>query len=266
MADDEAKLKDYDPYAEMVQQKAPELFCDCCGFYPLEPVHDILCVRAVTCRPSAVKAVRLRPKLRAKKPLRVGIYAGAFDPVHAGHVAFALQATELARLDQVIFMPERRPRAKPSVEHYAHRMAMIKSALALHPKLAVMEVVDRQFSVWRTLPMLQALFPQAQLSLLVGSDAVVAIPDWQYADRLLQVCELIVGLRADCCQEDVTRLIENWKVQPKTTIVTSYAPDVTSSKVRQAIRTRRHTNGLLSSVREYARSEWLYVSPGYGSL
>lgn len=28
-----------DPYEEMVKEKSPYLFCDACGFYPIEPVH-----------------------------------------------------------------------------------------------------------------------------------------------------------------------------------------------------------------------------------
>jgi hypothetical protein len=26
-------------YEELVKEKAPYLFCDACGFYPIEPVH-----------------------------------------------------------------------------------------------------------------------------------------------------------------------------------------------------------------------------------
>jgi hypothetical protein len=32
-------LTDFDPYRELVKERAPELFCDACGFYPIEPVH-----------------------------------------------------------------------------------------------------------------------------------------------------------------------------------------------------------------------------------
>ena len=48
---------------------------------------------------------------------RIGIYAGTFDPVHAGHVAFALQSLEAAKLDRVYFLPERRPRGKRQVKN-----------------------------------------------------------------------------------------------------------------------------------------------------
>lgn len=33
------QVEEFDPYQEMVQEKSPLLFCDYCGFYPIEPVH-----------------------------------------------------------------------------------------------------------------------------------------------------------------------------------------------------------------------------------
>jgi hypothetical protein len=32
-------IDDFDPYLELVKDKSEALFCDSCGFYPLEPVH-----------------------------------------------------------------------------------------------------------------------------------------------------------------------------------------------------------------------------------
>jgi len=212
--------------------------------------------------------VKLRYKKSLKRPLRIGIYAGAFDPVHAGHVAFALQAVQSSALDQVVFMPERRPRSKPSVEHYAHRVAMLKAALAPHPNLAVMEVVDRHFTVRRILPLLQVTFPDAQLVLLMGSDTIDSLPLWPYVNRLLSAAELVVGLRADHNSEAVEALIADWPLQKPSNLVVfnSYAPDVSSSRIRQALRTNQSAKGLLASVRRYSRQEWLYASPAYAAL
>jgi nicotinate-nucleotide adenylyltransferase len=193
---------------------------------------------------------------------RIGVYAGAFDPVHSGHITFAMQALSLANLDQIIFMPERRPRQKPGVEHYAHRIAMITRALQPHPALAVMEMVDKHYSVQRTLPRLKALFPGARLVLLMGSDAASNLPDWPHAERVLGSCGLVVGVRSEHQHSAVSEAISEWDHQPQgLTIIDSFAPDVSSSRIRQALRTDTPTDGLLASVRRYARSEWLYVSP-----
>jgi nicotinate-nucleotide adenylyltransferase len=198
------------------------------------------------------------------KGLRIGIYAGAFDPVHAGHVAFALQATYAAKLDQVVFLPERRPRNKPGVEHYAHRVAMLKTALAPHPDLAVMEVVERHFTVRRTLNTLQQAFRQADFIFLMGSDAVLTIPQWPHYDQFLKASELVVGVRSTHQRHEVERAVSDWVTAPRElTIFDSFAPHVSSSRIRQALRANQSTEGLLTSVHRYARREWLYVSPSY---
>src|SRR5262249_6224728 len=103
---------------------------------------------------------------------RIGIYAGTFDPVHSGHGAFALEAIEASRLDEIYFLPERQPRGKQQVEHFGHRTGMLERALKPHPRLKVMELVDANFSVRRTLPQLRRRFAGSELVFLFGSDIV----------------------------------------------------------------------------------------------
>jgi nicotinate-nucleotide adenylyltransferase len=199
----------------------------------------------------------------SKKP-RIGIYAGAFDPVHAGHIAFALQSMAAAGLDQVVFMPERRPRYKPGVEHYAHRVAMLKVALAPHPDLSVMEVVDKHFTVRRTLNVLRQVFGNAQFVFLMGSDTALTIPSWPNADQLLSSSELVVGVRSTHQHAQLEEAVSTWATAPESLILfDSFAPHVSSSRIRQAIRSNEYADGLLTSVHRYARQEWLYVSPAY---
>jgi nicotinate-nucleotide adenylyltransferase len=195
------------------------------------------------------------------KKLRVGIYAGTFDPIHAGHVAFALQAIERANLDEVVIMPERKPRFKDGPEHYGHRVAMIKRAIKPHPSLSVLETVDAHFSVKRTLPQLRSIFKNAQLIFLVGSDVAEFIPDWYGAELLLESSELVVGVREGQSPEMVQLAIEKWDISPqKLHVFASHASGVSSGAVRAALRAGSHTKGLLTSVNKYARHNWLYVS------
>lgn len=195
---------------------------------------------------------------------RIGVYAGVFDPVHAGHVAFALQAVQAAGLDEVVFIPERSPRAKPGVEHFAHRVAMLKAALAPHPKLSVLEVVERHFSVSRTFTNLQALFPNAQLVFLMGSDTALTLPAWRHADRIMETCEFVIGLRSLQQRAEVNKSVAGWNPHLSGIfLIDSFAPAVSSAKIRQALRRNRHEPGLLASVQRYAKREWLYVSPRY---
>src|SRR5687768_3694646 len=133
---------------------------------------------------------------RTHKQRRIGIFAGAFDPVHSGHIAFALQALKEAKLDVVVFLPERRPRDKPEVEHFAHRAAMIKRAIRPYRRLSVLELADRNLTVRKTLPQLEELFRGNELVFIVGADAALSIPAWAYAGRLLGGNGLFVGARS----------------------------------------------------------------------
>lgn len=192
---------------------------------------------------------------------RIGIYAGAFDPVHTGHIAFALEAIVQAGLDRVYFLPERRPRHKPGVEHFAHRVAMLKQASLPYKKFYVLESVDVQFSVKRTLPMLRQKFKHDQLVFLFGSDAVTDLPSWPYVDQLLNVSELVIAARQGKKADDLQVAMTDWPVQPlAATMLTSFAPNISSTDVREALQNRQPAAGLLQSVARYSNHNWLYVT------
>ncbi len=192
---------------------------------------------------------------------KIGIYAGTFDPVHAGHLSFALQAIAAGGLDAVYFMPERRPRGKAGVEHFGHRVAMLQKAVKPHRKLKVLELEDVSFTVATSLPRLQKRFPKTQLVFLVGSDVAQYVPEWPNSARLLQTSQLVVGVRAADSMQFVQESIARWKVPPRELYVfESHAATVSSRSVREALRQRRYTPGLLKSVERYSDNNWLYVS------
>jgi nicotinate-nucleotide adenylyltransferase len=192
---------------------------------------------------------------------RIGIYAGTFDPVHTGHVTFALQALRAARLDRLYFLPERRPRDKRQVEHFGHRVAMIKHALKPHRQLEVLELVDINFSVERTLPELQKQFPNDELVFIFGSDIVSGMTNWPHIDKLLHNFDIVIGLRNEDSRASLHTIIEAWPSQPKSVIMfPSYAPRISSGKVREALRRHQPAEGVLASVERYSDRNWLYVT------
>jgi nicotinate (nicotinamide) nucleotide adenylyltransferase len=192
---------------------------------------------------------------------RIGIYAGTFDPVHTGHISFALQSLAAAHLDKVYFVPERRPRNKQHIEHFAHRVAMIKRAIKPHRKFAILELVDVNFSIEHTLPELRKQFPNDELVFLFGSDIIASLAAWPHIDRLLLHFEIVVGLRNKDSRARAHTIIESWPTQPKAvTIFPSYAPKVSSGQVREALRKHEPVEGLLTSVERYSDRNWLYIS------
>lgn len=181
--------------------------------------------------------------------------------MHAGHVQFALQAMEQSELDAVYFLPERKPRYKRGVEHFGHRVAMLKRACEPHPRLSVLELDDVSFTIRRTLPALQKMFSNSTLVFLFGSDAVKQLSSWSHSEKLLQTSELVIGVRSSEKLEDIQRLVDDWPVQQKTvTLLHSASPEVSSTNIRDALRQRQQAPGALMSVQRYSNQNWLYVS------
>ena len=195
---------------------------------------------------------------------KIGIFSGTFDPVHGGHIAFALAAAESVGLDKVYFLPEQMPRRKSGVTHYGHRIAMLKLALKPYQKLEVLELPDRQFSVTKTLPRLKKLWPDSQLHMLIGSDMLVLLASqeakeqWPGYQTLLDSTKLIVGVRSNLEAKQASELLE--KLQPESTVVETSRPHVSSQDIRRKLQSGQDHAELLSSIKSYIAKNWLYVS------
>ncbi|MHB1864829.1 MAG: nicotinate (nicotinamide) nucleotide adenylyltransferase [Candidatus Saccharimonadales bacterium] len=194
-----------------------------------------------------------------KANAKIGIYSGSFDPIHLGHITFALQAIEEAGLDKVYFLPERVPRNKYAYEHFGHRVAMIKRAIKPHPNLALLELDDKTFSVKKTLPELQNLLKNADLVFLFGSDKVDNIINWPDANKLLSSTEIVIGVRQGYTYQSVADICKIWP-KPPLSIIESYQPSLVSTEIRQSLLKGQPVQGLAESVSRYIRQNWLYVS------
>lgn len=138
----------------------------------------------------------------------IGIYPGTFDPVHEGHVSFALAAAEKFHLDTVLFIPEKFPRNKPNVTDLARRFQQIIDSIRAYDSLDVILLEDDQFTVNTTLPTLNSQFSGNKLYLLIGSDVAKKLSLWQSIDELLPHMKLIVGIRSLDSKNDVARALE----------------------------------------------------------
>lgn len=192
---------------------------------------------------------------------RIGIFAGTFDPVHKGHIAFALQARKTANLDKVYFLPEIQPRRKTGVTHIAHRIAMLKRALRPHTGLSVLDLPDKEFSVAKTWPRIQKEFPSDELFLLMGADRELAhLSSWPLVKRLLETVGLIVAQR-QMSREQAEALVKQLPHAPKGLyVLESSLPAVSSAAIRKAVKADVQPEGALKSTLAYADKNWLYVA------
>src|SRR5258708_2055056 len=131
--------------------------------------------------------------------MRIGVFGGAFDPVHFGHLILAEQCREQGRLDEVLFVPTARPPHKPRPgARFDQRVEMLALALAGNPVFRIDEIEkDREGPSYTadTLADLRRRSPGDDFWLLVGGDAVRDLHIWYEPRRILELAGLLVMTR-----------------------------------------------------------------------
>lgn len=128
--------------------------------------------------------------------MRLGIFGGSFDPVHLGHLVLAEQARAQGRLDELRFVPAPQPPHKRGRTRasFAHRLEMLRLAVAGHPAFAVdPREQDRPGPSYTadTLADLRAAYPDAELVLVLGGDSLADLPHWHQPERIVRQAELL---------------------------------------------------------------------------
>ncbi|KPK02312.1 MAG: hypothetical protein AMK71_02695 [Nitrospira bacterium SG8_35_4] len=127
---------------------------------------------------------------------KIGIYGGAFNPVHYGHLRTAEEVYEKFSLDKIVFVPSgRTPFDKPDLAVPHHRLEMIKRAVKGNRHFAVSDIETKSrgksYTI-DTVKKLKKLDPDAELSFILGIDAFLDLPYWKQPDGLMDLVSFIV--------------------------------------------------------------------------
>ena len=167
---------------------------------------------------------------------RIGIYPGTFDPVHAGHLAFAEAAARACRLEEVILLPEALPRGKSGVSSLEHRLALISLAVQGHDRLRGTTLHSSRFTVAETWPEIRQAFPGTSITLLIGSDVVGSLASWEGLGAILPEVSFAIGLRHGHNERTITDavadIVQKYGQQLELSIVRTPQAVVASSQIR----------------------------------
>ncbi len=134
------------------------------------------------------------------KPMRIGMFGGAFDPPHLGHVALARAAVEQLALDQLLVFPTGQAWHKArELSPAVHRLAMAQLAFADVPSTRVDgRELQREGPTYTvdTLRELLREFPQAQLLLVIGADQAESLHSWRDNTEIARLATIAIAERA----------------------------------------------------------------------
>ncbi|HEY1790973.1 MAG TPA: nicotinate-nucleotide adenylyltransferase [Verrucomicrobiae bacterium] len=125
---------------------------------------------------------------------RLGLYGGAFDPIHLGHLLVAEAALEELELDKLIFIPALRSPFKQNNETAPAelRLRWLRLALAGRVRYEIDEQEILRGGVSYTIDTARHYakqYPDARLFYLVGADNVPKLNEWRNADELANLLE-----------------------------------------------------------------------------
>ena len=121
---------------------------------------------------------------------------GTFDPVHHGHLSAANEVATRFALDEVLFVPTGNPyqKAARQVSPAEDRYLMTVIATASNPRFSVSRTdVDRPGTTFTidTLRELHAVYGDAELFFITGSDALAQILGWRAAEELFALAHFV---------------------------------------------------------------------------
>jgi nicotinate-nucleotide adenylyltransferase len=137
-----------------------------------------------------------RARSEVKVTANIGVFGGAFNPVHHGHLIAAQVTLETLNLDSIIFIPTGVPPHKKNPAVSAEmRLKMTSIAVENNPKFEVSEIeINRDGPSYTvdTLKTLNTRQPEANLHLLIGADELEEFKDWHCWQEIIKLARLAV--------------------------------------------------------------------------
>ncbi len=198
----------------------------------------------------------------AARTPRIGIFGGAFDPPHCGHVALAEAAMAQLQLDALHIVPTGQAWHKTrQLTPAAHRLTMTQLAFADVAGAVVDERELRRAGPSYTVDTLRELRrenPGAGLYLLIGEDQARSLKTWERWEEIVQIAIICVAARADSAGAEG---IFSAQYQPGFPVQRLDMPPVpvSATEIRQRIAAHQDVTPLVfDSVARYIALHHLY--------
>jgi nicotinate-nucleotide adenylyltransferase len=198
--------------------------------------------------------------------LRVGIYGGAFAPIHIGHVEAAKAFMEQMWLDVLFVIPTGTSPHKQisGGASDADRLEMCRRAFAGVEGVIVSDIEIRRQGKSYTVDTLRELTAEdRRLFLLCGTDMILTLDTWKEPDEIFRLAYPVYIRRESDEELDeklVAKVTEYRNKYGKNVVrLKSPAIEISSSQVREMIRRGEDIASVVPrSVAEYIGDKGLY--------
>lgn len=196
--------------------------------------------------------------------MNIGVFGGAFNPVHNGHMNLAEIYYKGLQLDKLIFIPTAKPPHK--TDEYLvsgeDRVNMLQLACEDKPyEISTLEF-DREGKsyTYDTLLELKKIYPDSKLFLIIGADQFFYFDKWYRYKDILSMAVICTSARENEKEKNELREYAE-KLGIADSFYLSDAPvlTVSSSEIRDKISQKKDVSSLLpQKVLNYILEKRLY--------
>lgn len=194
---------------------------------------------------------------------KTGIFGGAFNPVHNGHVNLAREAIEQLKLRKLLIIPtSESPHKATKLLPFDTRMEMCRLAFdGISDKCEVtVSDIERQMGgvsyTINTIRELAKQCPEAQFYLLIGGDMLFSFREWYKYESILKESKVCAVARGG---DNFTDMLEFAAEMGRVKVLPTNVVDVSSTEIRGKLAAGADISELVpQSIAEYIAANDLY--------
>lgn len=202
-----------------------------------------------------------------KEVIKTGIFGGAFNPPHLGHVNLAREAIEQLKLRKLLIIPTfESPHKSTKLLPFEQRAEMCRRAFeplngsgncncGVEISYIEQEMGGVSYTV-NTLRELAKRFPDERFYLLIGGDMLFSFREWYRYESVLKESTVCAVARKDDSYSD---MVEFANSIGRVKVLRTSVVDMSSSEIRERIANGEAVSEMLpSGVAEFIEENKLY--------
>lgn len=193
---------------------------------------------------------------------RVAVFAGAFDPIHEGHISVLNAVMSLGKTDEIILLPSTAPPYRKPVIQAKPLRELCKTAIRdlTGVRLADEKPLKSGQSIIEAIKAIKAKSGETEYLYIVGADKLAGLLHWSKVPKLFRLCRFLVYPRAGYEAGEIIRFASTHGL--KAELLDMPEVNISSAMVREELNKLSDAPGMLD--RETARLialQGLYQTP-----
>lgn len=196
--------------------------------------------------------------------MKIGVFGGAFNPVHNGHIKLAISYINSLNLDKLIVIPTANPPHKSSKDLIdgKDRLYMLNLAFKDVDKVEVSDIEFKRQGksyTFDTIAELKKIYKNAEFYLILGEDQFMSFDKWYKYDEILKEVTLCTAAREENMRDSLKEFSKKLLKDNQCYIADFDPIVVSSSEIREKFKNNIDISFLIpKNVYNYIIEKGLY--------